>query len=94
MRAVELLREHGIESRPVSHAFTPWTTPRDLPDIVDFVAAYDLVANVDPVPYTIRLLVPDGSLLLKRDDLREHLGPTKSQLSVDLPATFRAVVST
>jgi broad specificity phosphatase PhoE len=32
-------------------------------DIVDFVAAFDLVPNVDPVQFTIRLLVPQGSLL-------------------------------
>ena len=55
--------------------FTPWTTPRDVLNIVDFVAAHDLVANVDAVQYTIRLLVPEGSLLLDREDLREHLGP-------------------
>ena len=72
--AVALLREHGIEIRPSFMPFTPWTTPRDVLDIVDFVAAHDLVANVDPVQYTIRLLVPEGSLLLERADLREHLG--------------------
>src|SRR5665648_1127906 len=55
--------------------FTPWTTPRDVLEIVDFVAAHDMVANVDAVQYTIRLLVPEGSLLLERGDLREHLGP-------------------
>jgi hypothetical protein len=33
------------------------------------------VANVDPVQYTIRLLVPEGSLLLAHEDLREHLEP-------------------
>ena len=62
---------------PVCHCCTstPWTTPRDVLDIVEFVAAHDLVANVDPVQYTIRLLVPEGSLLLEREDLREHLGP-------------------
>jgi radical SAM superfamily enzyme YgiQ (UPF0313 family) len=75
VRAIELLREHGIEVRPSFMPFTPWTTPRDVLDILDFVAAHDLVANVDPVQYTIRLLVPEGSLLLERDDLREHLGP-------------------
>jgi hypothetical protein len=73
--AIALLREHGIEIRPSFMPFTPWTTPRDVLDIVDFVAAHDLVANVDPVQYTIRLLVPEGSLLLERADLREHLGP-------------------
>ena len=73
--ALDLLREHGIEMRPSFMPFTPWTTPRDVLEIVDFVAAHDLVANVDPVQYTIRLLVPEGSLLLEREDLREHLGP-------------------
>jgi radical SAM superfamily enzyme YgiQ (UPF0313 family) len=73
--AIELLREHGIETRPSFMPFTPWTTPRDVLEILDFVAGHDLVFNVDPVQYTIRLLVPEGSLLLERDELREHLGP-------------------
>jgi radical SAM superfamily enzyme YgiQ (UPF0313 family) len=73
--AIALLREHGIETRPSFMPFTPWTTPRDVLDILDFVVAHDLVANVDPVQYTIRLLIPEGSLLLERADLREHLGP-------------------
>jgi radical SAM superfamily enzyme YgiQ (UPF0313 family) len=77
--ALELLREHGIEMRPSFMPFTPWTTPRDVLEIIDFVAAHDLVANVDPVQYTIRLLVPEGSLLLKREDLREHLGPYQAE---------------
>ena len=77
--AIELLREHGIETRPSFMPFTPWTTPRDVLDIVDFVAAHDLIANVDPVQYTIRLLVPEGSLLLDRDDLREHLGAYQAE---------------
>ena len=75
VQALCLLREHGIETRPSFMPFTPWTSPRDVLEIVDFVAAHDLVANVDPVQYTIRLLVPEGSLLLARKDLREHLGP-------------------
>jgi radical SAM superfamily enzyme YgiQ (UPF0313 family) len=77
--ALDLLREHGIETRPSFMPFTPWTTPRDVMEIVDFVAAHDLVANVDTVQYTIRLLVPEGSLLLERKDLREHLGPYEAE---------------
>ena len=73
--AIELLREQAIETRPSFMPFTPWSTPRDVLDIVDFVATHDLVANVDPIQYTIRLLVPEGCLLLEREDLREHLGP-------------------
>ena len=79
MQALDLLREHGIEIRPSLMPFTPWTTPRDVLEIVDFVVAHDLVANVDPVQYTIRLLVPEGSLLLERKDLREHLGPYEAE---------------
>lgn len=77
--ALELLREHGIETRPSFMPFTPWTTPRDVLGILDFVAAHDLIANVDPVQYSIRLLVPEGSLLLEREDLREHLGPYEAE---------------
>jgi hypothetical protein len=77
--ALDLLREHAIETRPSFMPFTPWTTPRDVLEIIDFVATHDLVANVDPVQYTIRLLVPEGSLLLQRNDLREHLGPYQAE---------------
>ena len=63
-RAVMVLRDHGIEVRPSWMPFTPWTSLGDVHDILEFVAAHDLVASVDPVQYTIRLLLPRGSLLL------------------------------
>jgi len=72
--AVTMLREHGIEVRPSWLPFTPWTTVDDLADLVDFVIAHDLVANVDPVQYTVRLLVPEGSLLVGQPCLAAHLG--------------------
>jgi radical SAM superfamily enzyme YgiQ (UPF0313 family) len=74
-RAVALLRSAGIEVRPSWLPFTPWTSPADIGDLLAFVAQHDLVANVDPVQYTIRLLLPDGSLLLAHPDLAPHLGP-------------------
>jgi len=72
--AVALLREHGIEPRPSFMPFTPWTTREDVLELLAFVADNDLVANVDPVQYTIRLLLPEGSLLLDHPDMRPHLG--------------------
>jgi radical SAM superfamily enzyme YgiQ (UPF0313 family) len=72
--AIALLREHGIEPRPSFMPFTPWTTLEDVRELVDFVAAHDLVGNVDPVQYTIRLLLPEGSLLLDHPDMQPHLG--------------------
>jgi hypothetical protein len=73
-RAVHLLRQHGIDVRPSFLPFTPWTTRDDLVTLVEFVADHDLVASVDPVQYTIRLLLPSGSLLLEHPDLTPHLG--------------------
>jgi radical SAM superfamily enzyme YgiQ (UPF0313 family) len=72
--AIALLREHGIEPRPSFMPFTPWTTIDDMRELLDFVAAHDLVGNVDPVQYTIRLLLPEGSLLLDHPDMQPHLG--------------------
>jgi hypothetical protein len=63
-RAVAVLRSHDIEVRPSWMPFTPWTSRADVRDILEFVAAHDLVGSVDPVQYTIRLLLPRGSLLL------------------------------
>jgi hypothetical protein len=63
-RAVAVLRSHAIEVRPSWMPFTPWTSLPDVRDILEFVAAHDLVDSVDPVQYTIRLLLPRGSLLL------------------------------
>ncbi|MDA8273871.1 MAG: CUAEP/CCAEP-tail radical SAM protein [Actinomycetota bacterium] len=72
--AVALLRRHGIEMRPSWLPFTPWTSAGDVADLVDFVLAHDLVANVDPVQYSVRLLVPPGSLLLDDPELAAAFG--------------------
>ena len=72
--AVKLLRRHGIEIRPSWLPFTPWTTARSVAEMFEFVVAHDLVPNVDPVQYSIRLLIPEGSLLRDHPDLRPHLG--------------------
>jgi hypothetical protein len=73
--AIALLRGHGIEVRPSFLPFTPWTAPEDVLDILDFVDRHDMIANVDPVQYAIRLLLPEGSLLLGHPDIAPHLGP-------------------
>jgi hypothetical protein len=66
--ALEVVRRHGIDVRPSWLPFTPWTTQADIVALLDFVAEHDLVASVDPVQYTIRLLLPRGSLLLDGAD--------------------------
>ena len=84
--AVELLRAHGIEIRPSWLPFTPWATLDDVRAILEFVAEHDLVGNVDPVQYTIRLLVPEGSLLLGHIDGLGPVGRGPAHLPVDVAA--------
>jgi len=71
-RAVGVLSDSGIAVRPTWLPFTPWSTLADVRGITDFVAEHGLVGYVEPVQYSIRLLVPEGSLLLGRVD---GLGP-------------------
>ena len=75
VEAVAVLRAAGIEPRPSFLPFTPWTNAQDVIDLLDLVWACDLVGNVDPVQYSIRLLVPPGSLLLTSGALEGLLGP-------------------
>src|SRR5207249_8650132 len=44
-------------------------------DMLAFIEELGLIDNVDPVQYTIRLLVPPGSYLVSRPEMRAHLGP-------------------
>lgn len=71
--AVAVVRAHGIEPHPSFLPFTPWTTPADVLAILDFVVDHDLIPNVDPVQYSLRLLLPEGSLLLDVPELAPHL---------------------
>ena len=71
--AVTLLRRHGIEIRPSWLPFTPWAKAAEVKAMLDFVVAHDLVGNVDAVQYTIRLLLPEGSLLLSAPEVKARL---------------------
>lgn len=106
--AVRLLRQHGIEIRPSWLPFTPWTTAAEVAAMLDFVVAHDLVANVDAVQYTIRLLLPEGSLLLSAPEVIGRLekydparlswvwtaeDPRMDELQLELAALVEAAAS-
>jgi len=74
-QAINVVRAAGIAPRPTWVAFTPWTTLADYLDMLEFVEANQLIDNVDPVQYTIRLLIPPNSYILNRPELKPHLGP-------------------
>lgn len=73
--ALHILDDAGIPMRPTFVAFTPWTSPRDYLDVLDFIAEHGLIEHVDPIQYAIRLLVPPGSALLDDPDGLAWLGP-------------------
>jgi len=71
-RLVRLVRRAGVTLRPTWVAFTPWTNRQDLIDMLAFVEGEDLIDAVDPVQYSVRLLVPPGSLLLEQPAMQAH----------------------
>jgi hypothetical protein len=71
--AVGLLRTHGIELRPSLLPFTPWTTRDSLIALARFVDDHDLAGSVDPVHWSIRLLLPPRSLLLDVAEIQPYL---------------------
>jgi radical SAM superfamily enzyme YgiQ (UPF0313 family) len=73
--ALAILREAGIALRPSLVSFTPWTTLDDYISLLEFVGREGLIDHLDPVQYTIRLLVPPGSSLLSHPAMKPHLGP-------------------
>ncbi len=64
LTALEILNASGITLRPSLVPFTPWTTLDDYLEMFDIVESAELVDAMDPVQFTIRLLIPPGSALL------------------------------
>ena len=75
MTALGILREAGLALRPSLVAFTPWTSLDDYLHMLDMVEAHDLIDATDPIQLSIRLLIPPGSALLAKSDVRRFLGP-------------------
>lgn len=74
-QALRIVRDAGIAFRPTWVPFTPWTTLEDYLEMLEFVEGEGLVDHVDPVQFTLRLLIPPGSWLLTREAIQPYLGP-------------------
>ena len=72
--ALEFCKVAGIPLRPTWVAFTPWTTIDDYLEMLEFVESNGLIDHVDPVQFTIRLLIPPGSLLADHPATRPYRG--------------------
>ena len=71
---IDLLKAVGIAIRPSFVPFTPWETLDSYLYILDCVENKGLIDYIDPVQYTIRLLVPPGSSLLSQPSIQPYLG--------------------
>ena len=74
LAVIDLLQEAGISLRPSLVPFTPWETLDSYLYILDSVEAKGLIDHIDPVQYTIRLLIPPGSSLLPQPTIQPYLG--------------------
>jgi radical SAM superfamily enzyme YgiQ (UPF0313 family) len=71
VRVVSLFRKLGLTLNPTFVAFNPWITLEGYRDLLRTIAALDLVGNVAPIQYAIRLLIPAGSRLLELPFVQE-----------------------
>lgn len=60
--------------RPTFVPFTPWETLESYVDLLITMETEGLVEYVDPVQYSIRLLVPPGSLLIDSGEIKPFIG--------------------
>jgi radical SAM superfamily enzyme YgiQ (UPF0313 family) len=74
-RAVALTREADLALNPTFVTFMPWTTVAGYLDLLAVIAQLDLVRNVSPIQYAIRLLIPAGSRLLDLPETQAVIEP-------------------
>ena len=78
--AVHIMRDAGIDIRPSWLPFTPWSTRADIDAMFRFISVHDLIESTDPVQMGIRLLIPQGSLILDVEGIDRYLGAYDSDL--------------
>jgi radical SAM superfamily enzyme YgiQ (UPF0313 family) len=73
-RAVQLVRAAGIALAPTFVPFTPWTTLEGYIALLARLVELELIESVPPIQLAIRLLVPQGSELLRLPGFMDYLG--------------------
>jgi radical SAM superfamily enzyme YgiQ (UPF0313 family) len=73
--ALREMRTAGLPLSPTFIPFTPWTTPDSYREFLRALIDLDLVEQIAPVQLAIRLLLPEGSLLLELPEIRAMIEP-------------------
>ena len=78
--ALQLCRDAGIAMAPTFVPFTPWTSLGGYLDLLRTLLRLHLVEAVPPIQLCIRLLVPQGSWLLRSPGFSELIEPFDAKL--------------
>jgi radical SAM superfamily enzyme YgiQ (UPF0313 family) len=73
--ALREMRAAGLPLAPTFIPFTPWTTLESYRQFLRALVDLELVDQVSPVQLAIRLLLPEGSLLLQLPEVRAMIEP-------------------
>jgi radical SAM superfamily enzyme YgiQ (UPF0313 family) len=75
VRVLEESRRVGLPIAPTFVAFTPWTTLETYGELLGYICDLGLVDAVAPIQYGIKLLIPEGSLLLELPEVDDLVDP-------------------
>jgi len=75
LEASSLMRAAGLPLSPTFIPFTPWTTRAGYRSFLRTLLELDLASQVAPVQLAIRLLIPEGSLLLELPEISGRIEP-------------------
>ena len=79
VQVVSRFREIGLALNPTFVTFTPWTTLGGYLDLIKLLLDLDLIDNIAPIQFAIRLLIPAGSRLLELPAVQELVGDFDEQ---------------
>jgi hypothetical protein len=79
LQVVRVFRDLGMTLHPTFVPFSPWTTLESYIDLLSVLDGEELAENVAPIQLGIRLLIPEGSLLLELDEIRNLVEPFDAQ---------------
>ena len=75
IESLRLTRVAQIPLSPTFIPFHPWTTPESYRDFLRTLAELDLASHISSIQLAIRLLIPQGSLLLELPEVRDLVDP-------------------
>lgn len=73
-KAVELINQAGLTISPTFVPFSPWTSLKGYRHLLQDIVSLNLINEVTPIQLAIRLLIPNGSYLLKLPNFEKLIG--------------------